>query len=121
MPDPGVGLRLETCAELVFLDDRHATPSSRIDEHEQVASCSQLAARSHALAAALTTRRLLERALGPALQDMPMTALLLRALSQVTRAEPQVQPDMVVRISGLMPSAAAIALACLPLDTRASC
>lgn len=50
-----------------------------------------------------------------------MTALLLRALSQVTRAEPQVQPDMVVRISGLMPSAAAIALACLPLDTRASC
>ena len=71
MLDPGVGLRLETCAELVFLDDRHATPSSRIDEHEQVASCSQLAARSHALAAALTKRRLLVRALGSALQDMP--------------------------------------------------
>ena len=66
-----MGLRLATCAELVFLDDRHATPSSRIDEHEQVASCSQLAARSHALAAAFTKRRLLVRALGSALQDMP--------------------------------------------------
>ena len=59
MLDPGVGLRLETCAELVFLDDRHATPSSRIDEHDRQTAVDEISGLaiegSHMYARAPTT------------------------------------------------------------------